>query len=350
MVKEGFRENIRNREAEGRESAVAPDCSAPEHCAVVEDNPDFPVKQPNRLDVPDNEPTEKNDNRWPSGVSAAQPNKRKKRKRNAGSPPQPIVKSKTIRDVENQLKNAILIAKERELKKEFNDATGVLQEDHGKGLSLSQKKMRVKPRLVLLLASDSVEAECFKLLQTLLFFSSDRKVRRPILITSALPGELLLVDCDLKSPALGELFEIDRISGLSDYFTSGVPLSGKIHKTGMEGLSVLSDWRDPENSVSSPCLSETKALLAEWIECFDERTAIFFPAPFSFPSEKSDQAALTDDVLFVIDYGVMPRESSDELVERIGHDKVLRRVVTGKKNDMPPCDKKYTYGPSGRPV
>lgn len=350
MVKEGVKKNIRNLETEDRKCLVAEDNNPPKQIAGAQKNLDRRIRDLNEIDASDRKNAEKNGHPLVSGVSADHPNQGKKNKRNAESLSQPSVGSEVIRDVENQLKNAILVAKERTLKKKLMDEPIDRQLDHGAGYDLSRGKAGIEPQWVLLLASDSVEAECFKLFQTLLYFPPDQKAGRAILITSAKPGEVLLVDCDLKSPVFSDLFGPGSLCGVSDYFARGVPISCKPHDTVTEGFSLWLGRRDPEKAMSCLFPSEPKRISAEWMDYFDDRTVILFFAPFSLPHEKPDEATLTEDVLFVIDYGVMPRKRSDELLERIGHDKILGCVATRKKNNIAYSAPKYTFSRYGRRV
>ena len=354
MMKEDFAKKIRNVETDGREnppdgnSSFLEEGDANDAESTVspvslevgydnnennmfEDKSDPLGRQQKEVDASSLTTLKLNDIKIESAGSEAsnkvRPDAKEKRKLNSGSLPHAIINPEIIRGVENQLKNAILMAKERSVKKSSDSTTDDRQPVKIQDAKrLRSRSMGIEPRLVLLFGADSIEAECFKLLQTLLFFPSGEKARRSILVTSVNPGEVLLVDCDLKKPGLSDLFGLDSVSGFSEYLAKGAPFSEKIYKIGIEKVYVLPGGSVPKKSVSFLSSLEMQKLLAEWVEHYDKRTVLFNSVPFmSFasPSEKSDQAGQIDHVLMVIDYGLTPREDNNEMLELIGRDKVI---------------------------
>ena len=355
MTKEDFSKNIRNVETDGREnppdgnssllkggdandadSTVSPIALEVGHDNNeenrFEDKSDPLGRQQKEVDASAVTTLKLNDIKMESNGSEAsikvQPDPKKKRKLNSGSLPHAIINPEIIRGVENQLKNAINMAKERSVKKKSDSMTDDRQQMkiQDAKLPVRSRSMGIEPKFVLLLSGDSIEAECFKLLQTLLFFPTGEKARRSILVTSVHPGEVLLVDCDLKKPGFCDLFGLESVSGFSEYLAKGAPLSGKIYKIGIEKVYVLPSGNVPKKSVSFLSSLEMQKLLTEWVEHYDERTVLFNSVPFTpFASsaEKSDQAGQIDHVLMVVDYGLTPREDNNEILELIGRDKIL---------------------------
>ena len=83
--------------------------------------------------------------------------------------------------------------------------------------------------------SKSISAEAYKTLRTNIQYSSFDKEIKTILVTSTIPGEgkstiagnlalsfaqqdkkVLVIDCDLRKPALHKMFKLSNFKGLSD--------------------------------------------------------------------------------------------------------------------------------------
>lgn len=346
MVKEGATQSTRSREAKDKRIA-GDEGASPEQPVEVQIASELPVSALSNVDASQQPAVNKNSRRKPSDASSPHPVKKEKGRRNSGKPPHPPVGTEVIRGIETQLKNAILAAEERTRQKKMRSEADDRQSAPDGVKASSRQKMRIEPQLVLLLPSDSIEAECFALFHTLLSFPSARKTRRALLVTSAEPGRVLLVDCDLKHPDFSDLFGIDRFSGVSGHFAHGTPISWESDGNGSE-FNLMSDEGDPQGLISCLFPSKAKRISPEWMDRFDERTVLLFFAPLSFPAPTPDETAHTDDVLVVIDYGVTPWESPDEFMERIGRDNILGCISFLKKSNKASSASTYAFGRYGR--
>ena len=115
------------------------------------------------------------------------------------------------------------------------------------------------PKLVVLSAPDSMDAENFKILRSQILFPKEGKRPRVIMVTSALPGEgktfvstnlaasialgfnehVLLVDCDFRRPSVHKMLGVSLAAGLYEYLTGKATLPDVIVKTGYGKLSVI---------------------------------------------------------------------------------------------------------------
>ena len=351
MVKESLKKRIRNNDdADDRKSLPDKESHPFSDDSVLGNKAGLSGKQQMVIAVSGEKTTELIDKKMELEEVVApiedQSDGKEERNLSSGISPHSAANPEIIRGIENQLKNAILMARERSAKNSvsstLNDRQQLKMQDP-KRHDFSGK-MRLEPKLVLIFASDAIESACFKLLQALLFFPFEVKSRRSILLTSAKPGEVQIVDCDLRRPELRGIFGIDSVSGFSEYLIKGSPLSEGIYKIGTEKMHILPSGSMPKNSVSFLSSIEMQKLLAEWVEKNDERTVILNYAPLSFPAERSSHAGDIDGALVVIDYGATSRDSNNEILDLIGHDRILGCVENTTTGSKFGCGQKYKYG------
>lgn len=125
--------------------------------------------------------------------------------------------------------------------------------------------------------SRSTTSEAFRTLRAALGFGEDHRPRRRLVITSAGPGEgkslvssnlaiayaqagsrTLLVDGDLRRPALHKVFGADRNIGLSGYLDGTLTLDEVAQPTGIDGLQMCPVGRtvpNPAELLSSPAMT-----------------------------------------------------------------------------------------------
>lgn len=348
MVTETDRQHIQGPEMEEPEDLVAEDDDSPGRIVEVQAIAASSPTRSKQFDVSHQNNVGKNGQRWHSGLPSGFSGNGKNRRRNDESPLHVSVNTDLVRGAVVQAKNDIPVEKAETPQKERMDESDERQLDPDAGNASPRTKMWIEPQLVLLLSSDSIEAECFKLFQTLLSFSSSRKTRRAILITSTRRDEVLAVDCDLNQPDISGLFGIGSLPGVQDYFASGAPISSKPYATDIEGFRLTPDGDDPKPLIFYRFPSETKRMSSEWVERFDERTMILFYAPLHLPAVKPNEAVHAENVLFVIDFGVLPPKSIGELLERVGHDKILGCFSAQKKRHTKHPAQTYTFGQYGR--
>ena len=110
----------------------------------------------------------------------------------------------------------------------------------------------------------SSSTEAFRGLRTAIHFSSLKRDCKVVMITSSFPGEgkttiaanlaltfaqsgkrVLLVDCDLRRPALHKIFEHSRNPGVTEVLAGDVPLAKALHATGIDNIALLDRRHHP---------------------------------------------------------------------------------------------------------
>ncbi len=138
------------------------------------------------------------------------------------------------------------------------------------------------PKLVVLSAPESIDAENFKILRSQILFPKDGERPRTIMVASAFPGEgktfvaanlavsialgideyVLLVDCDLRRPQLHQMLGYTNSEGLHEYLTRKKQLPDLIIRTKIDKLSMLTAGNVPQN----PTELMSSAMMEEFLE------------------------------------------------------------------------------------
>ncbi len=135
--------------------------------------------------------------------------------------------------------------------------------------------------------SSSVK-EAYKILSTNLALSLNKEGCRRVIITSALPNEgkttncfnlgialaqmnskVLLIDSDLRKPALYKLFSLSKGPGFSEVLAGGLSSAEAIQTTGYSNLQVLSAGETPTNPVELLGSAAMRELISEASEQYD---------------------------------------------------------------------------------
>jgi exopolysaccharide/PEP-CTERM locus tyrosine autokinase len=216
---------------------------------------------------------------------------------------------------------------------------------HSKGAA-SRRKSKPTPsltdrNLVVLSQSNPFAVEQFNQLKTNLLFGNS-KPPQLIMITSALPGEgksfvaanlaasiaqnikehVLLIDCDLRRPAIHRIFGLQDPPGLSDYLQNGKDLSEFLIKTGHNKLTLLPAGRSPRNPLELLSSEKMKDLLKEVKERYGDRFVILDSPPPRLTAESNALARLVDGVVLVVKKGAAGRDVINDLVKGIGKEKL----------------------------
>ncbi len=208
-------------------------------------------------------------------------------------------------------------------------------------------------------APQSVEAELFKVLRTNLLFPSHGTPARAILVTSAIPGDgksfvssnlaisiakgveehVLLIDSDIRRPAIHRYFGFGDVMGLSDYLATGGDIAKILLKTPISKLSVLPAGKPPANPTELLSSQKMKALVEEVRDRYDDRYIIIDSPPPSMAAETVAISKYVQGVIIVVKAGKTPRKAVAEVIEQIGKEKILGIVL----NNSDQSAKKY-YG------
>jgi exopolysaccharide/PEP-CTERM locus tyrosine autokinase len=207
----------------------------------------------------------------------------------------------------------------------------------------------VDPKVVMLSAPDSAEAENFKVLRTQLLFTDEEKRPRTIMVTSLLPGEgktfvsinlaislaqgideyVLLVDCDLRRPQVHEQLGYKNVEGLQEHLTGKRDLKDLIIKTQIDKLSILPAGKKPPNPSELLSSARMKTFLQEIRERYDDRLIIIDSGPAHITPESKVLGEYVDGIVLVVMAGKAPRKEIQKAIDNLGKDKILGIVFNG---------------------
>jgi len=193
----------------------------------------------------------------------------------------------------------------------------------------------------------SVVSEQFRKLRTQLLTLNLPGQPKTIMVTSASEGEgktlvstnlatilahdlqsyALLVDADLRNPALSRWFGLHNGSGLSDYLTGNAEIPDLLLKTKIAKLSILSSGTTRDNPVELIGSRRMEALVNELKSRYSDRYIIFDSSPLLATTEPSVLTKLVDGIILVVRAGSTPRESVKQALTSIDPSKVLGVVL-----------------------
>jgi exopolysaccharide/PEP-CTERM locus tyrosine autokinase len=217
------------------------------------------------------------------------------------------------------------------------------------------------PKLVVLSAPESIDAENFRVLKSQILFPKDGESPRTILVTSTFPGEgktfvaanlavslalgmdeyTLLVDCDLRTPSLHQMFGYSSTQGLHEYLTGKRKLPDLFIRTRIEKLSMLtagSSSPNPSELLSSTMMQE---FLEEAKGRYQDRFIIIDVPPSQVTAETNVLASYVDGIIFVVMAQKSPRETIQRSIENLGKEKILGIVFNGYSQSYKSYQKYY---------
>jgi len=199
-------------------------------------------------------------------------------------------------------------------------------------------------RLFKAINGDNTLPEVFKILRSRILHPKDGKaVPKTIMVTSATPKEgksfitanlgislaqgidqhSLLVDCDLRRPALAGLFGMKTSVGLVDYLQDEMQLADLICKTSLEKLSVLPSGKPPLNPAELLSSTRMCALVEELSSRYKDRIIIFDTPPTLVAAETSVLAGQVDAVILVVRQGGASQGAVQQIIDLIGAEQIL---------------------------
>lgn len=147
--------------------------------------------------------------------------------------------------------------------------------------------------------------------------------------------KVLLVDVNLRTPALHEVFHIDKQGGLSNLLSNNGKITGNIHKIGPGGFYVLpcgSNHSVPVSLFESPRFDRFLKIMRERFDY-----VILDAPPFSQFSDSRVICSKVDGVILVLKYGITRRQIAirikNELKDSGG--KLLGVVMNKRKYYIP---------------
>jgi protein-tyrosine kinase len=201
--------------------------------------------------------------------------------------------------------------------------------------------------LVTLHRPSSIISEQFKVARALVSKLIKMRDLRTILVTSSLPLEgksfiasnlavsmargldehVLLVDADLTSPSLQNIFQINSNKGLSDFLVcENYELSNFIKKTKVPKLSLLPAGSFFERSSELLASELMKLFIQEVKYRYDDRIIIFDSSPLII-SQSLAISDKVDGVIIVVKAGKTDRKLVNKAVEMIGRKRIVGIIM-----------------------
>jgi capsular exopolysaccharide synthesis family protein len=212
-------------------------------------------------------------------------------------------------------------------------------------------------RLVAALAPQSLAAEQYRSLRTRLTRSENGRAVRAIIVTSPNKGDgktltaanlaltmaqefqqrVLLVDADLRRPAIHRLFGIAETPGLSDVLMGGASLEEALVTVRDHRLTVLPSGIIPMHPAELLGSAAMRRVLDMLRTRFD-RILIDMP-PIAPLADVTIASALADGVLMIVRAGVTPKPAIERALSGLDLSKVLGLVL----NDAGQSSTAYRY-------
>ncbi len=131
----------------------------------------------------------------------------------------------------------------------------------------------------------------------------------------------LLVDADLRNPALSRWFGLNEGRGLSDYLAAGAGIPELLTKTSIDKLTILSSGSSQANPVELIGSKQMESLVSEMRERYSDRYIIFDSSPLLATTEPSVLSRIVDGIILVIRAGVTPRETVQQALATLDREK-----------------------------
>ena len=210
---------------------------------------------------------------------------------------------------------------------------------------------------------NTIAAEEFRKLRTLIFQTSKSKPMRTLLVTSAAPGEgkstvainlalaialgvkerALLVDCDLRNPHKNPLLKGNTLPGLSDYLTDKLEPKDLIVRTETPKLSVLPSGSRTSSAAELLGSEEMKNLM-ETLKLQDAyRYIIIDSPPIMVTTEPVILSEMVDGIILVVLAAKTPRDLVQRAIDSINKEKILGIVLNQIKSEPSSYPYKHYY-------
>ncbi len=195
--------------------------------------------------------------------------------------------------------------------------------------------------------ADTRTVDLYRELRTKLLYRSNGE-NKITLVTSVLPGggsthvalnlaaafafdqtkTALIIDCNLRKPALHTLLSLEPQIGLTDFLERQmVGLDNIIYATGIERLRLIPAGSSREVATEYFTSMRMKALLDVLQKRYSDRH-LFIDAPsITEAADTRILAELCDQVLLVVPYGKAANEHIAQALDAIGEDKIVGVVV-----------------------
>jgi tyrosine-protein kinase Etk/Wzc len=180
----------------------------------------------------------------------------------------------------------------------------------------------------------SAVAEAFRSLRTNLHFTAINKEKKIMLFTSTFPREgkstitaneavviaqtgarVLIIDCDLRRSSLHEKFGHSKTPGLSEILTGDITFEKAIHKTGINGLDLISAGTNPPNPSELLGSEAMRRLLVTQRGNYDY--IIIDAPPVLAVTDAPVLATISDIVILIMEAGRVPIKAAQHMRETL---------------------------------
>ena len=152
-------------------------------------------------------------------------------------------------------------------------------------------------------------------------------------------NRVLLGDFDLRRPLIHNLFQIDRVPGLTDYLMGQVPLSGALRRVTGMNLYVLPAGSPVKNPLELLNTRQARTLFEEVPKVFT--WAIFDTPPLLFSADANLLSTLADGTILVVKIGSTTFDNVTRAMQSLCENNVLGIVANGARASE--LYSKYTY-------
>jgi protein-tyrosine kinase len=152
-------------------------------------------------------------------------------------------------------------------------------------------------------------------------------------------NRVLLGDFDLRRPLIHNLFQVDRVPGLTDYLMEQAPLSSALRKIGGMNLYVLPAGSPVRNPLELLNTRQAKTLFEELPKIFN--WAIFDTPPLLFSADANLLSTLADGTILVVKIGSTTFDNVTRAMQSLCENNVLGIVANGARASE--LYSKYTY-------
>jgi len=205
-------------------------------------------------------------------------------------------------------------------------------------------------------------AESYRVLRTNIQFASLDKPIKTILFTSTAPSEgkstttanlaiafaqtgskVLLIDSDLRRPALHKVFRISNPLGLTNLLVQNVATEMAVRDVGVPNLRLITSGPIPPNPSEVLGGSRMRALLSSFSELFDY--VILDSPPTLAVTDSSILSSMVDGVVLVVEADGVSREKALKAKHQLAAVKanIIGAVLNGVANGAQQDDYYYYY-------
>lgn len=149
-----------------------------------------------------------------------------------------------------------------------------------------------------------------------------------ITLAQELDNTVLLIDADLRRPALDQYFHLGQRPGLTDCLVDGVDMSSVLIKTNIGKLTLLPSGRSVPNPNELLASQKMRTLFGEIKNRYNDRYIIIDAPPVLPVAETRTLASLVDGVIFVVAEGGIPERGVRDSLELLRDTRLLGFVFS----------------------